>query len=208
MNILFDLDGTLTDPGEGFVACLSHALSEVRRPRPDAEIRRHIGPPLQETLMHLLDGDAGIAATALALYRERYGAEGLFRCTVYPGIAEMLAVLRSRRMTLMVATSKPTAYAKRILDHQGLSKYFEAVYGSELDGTRAGKTDLVAHLLEHESIGNAVMVGDRAQDIVAARAHGLHSIGARWGYGSREELLAAGAAALCERPGDLASLVA
>jgi phosphoglycolate phosphatase len=208
MNVLFDLDGTLTDPAEGFVACVSYALEQLACPRrADDDIRRHIGPPLQETLGLLLD-DRSRIPDALTLYRERYGAEGLFRCTVYPGIAETLAALRSRGMTLMVATSKPTLYARRILDHHGMAKYFDAVYGSELDGTRSGKIDLLGHLLKSESIDDAVMVGDRAQDIVAARAHGLRSIGVLWGYGSREELVAAGAAALCARPGELPALVA
>lgn len=206
MNVLFDLDGTLTDPAEGFVACLSYALLQFERPCSDAEIRRHIGPPLQETLALLLD-DRSMIPDVLALYRERYGSEGLFRCTVYPGIAETLAALRSRRVTLMVATSKPTIYAKRILDHHGLSKYFDAVYGSELDGTRAGKAELIAYLLQSESIEKAVMVGDRAQDMAAALAHGLHAVGALWGYGSREELAGAGAAGLCERPSDLPALL-
>jgi phosphoglycolate phosphatase len=208
VNILFDLDGTLTDPGDGFVACVSYALEKLDcRRYADHEIRCHVGPPLEETLARLLNDHTAVAR-AVGLYRERYGSVGYLENRVYPEIEIALQFLRSRGARMFVATSKPTVYAERILDHFGLSRYFDAVYGSELDGTRAGKTDLLAHLLRNESIDNAVMVGDRAQDIVAARAHGLHSIGALWGYGSREELVAAGAAALCERPGDLPSLIA
>jgi phosphoglycolate phosphatase len=208
MNVLFDLDGTLTDPGDGFVACVSYALDKLDcRRYADHEIRCHVGPPLEETLARLLDDHTTIAR-AVAFYRERYGSVGYLENRVYPEIETALQLLRARGARMFVATSKPTVYAERILGHFGLSTYVDAIYGSELDGTRAGKTDLVAHLLRNEAIDDAVMVGDRAQDIVAARAHGLHSIGALWGYGSREELVAAGAAALCERPRDLPSLVA
>ena len=203
MNVLFDLDGTLTDPGDGFVACVSYALSRLEcRPYAHHEIRRHVGPPLEETLAHLLEDRAKIPA-AVAFYRERYASLGYLENAVYPGIEGALRALHSEGMRLFVATSKPTVYAQRILEHFGLERFFAAVYGSELDGTRSNKTELLAHVLDKEAIAEGVMVGDRAHDVAAALAHRLYPVGALWGYGSREELAAAGATALCERPADL-----
>lgn len=208
MNVLFDLDGTLTDPGDGFVACVSHALAKLDcRPRSDAEIRRHVGPPLEETLARLLEDEAKIPA-AVAFYRERYGSRGFLENAVYPGIAAALAELHSRGMQLFVATSKPTVYAERIVAHFGIERFFRGVYGSELDGTRSSKTALLAHLLDKECISTGVMVGDRVQDVAAALAHRLHPVGALWGYGSEAELVAAGARTLCGQPSELPSLIA
>lgn len=203
VNVLFDLDGTLTDPGEGFVACVAYALGKLGcRPHAEGEIRRHVGPPLEETLARLLESQAQIPA-AVAFYRERYATTGYLENAVYPGIEHALQELHSRGMRLFVATSKPAVYAERIVEHFGLARYFRAVYGSELDGTRSNKVELLGHLLDRESISDAVMVGDRAQDMAAARAHGVHPVGALWGYGSREELAQAGAAAFCEQAQDL-----
>lgn len=203
LNVLFDLDGTLTDPGEGFVACVSYALSKLEcRPYARDEIRKHVGPPLEETLARLIEDPVKIPA-AVAFYRERYASVGYLENAVYPGIEDALRALHSEGMRLFVATSKPAVYAERIVAHFGLGRFFRGIYGSELDGARSNKTELLGHLLEKEGIASAVMVGDRAQDMIAARAHGVHPIGALWGYGSREELAAAGAAVLCERPADL-----
>jgi phosphoglycolate phosphatase len=205
VNLLFDLDGTLTDPGDGFVACISYALAKLECPaRSPAEIRRHVGPPLQETLARLLE-DQSKLPDAIALYRERYSSRGYLENAVYPGIVEVLVRLHARAH-LYVATSKPTVYAERILEHFGLRRYFRAVYGSELDGTRSSKKELLGHLLNRESIREAAMIGDRAEDMRGARANGLQAVGALWGYGSREELAAAGADTLCENPADLQQL--
>jgi phosphoglycolate phosphatase len=210
VNILFDLDGTLSDPGEGFVACVSYALSKLECPaHAHGEIRRHIGPPLEETLAHLIEDRAKIPA-AVAFYRERYASVGYLENAVYPGIERALGELHCRQMNLFVATSKPTVYAERILEHFGLAKFFRAVYGSELDGTRSNKTQLVEHVLAREPLtpSQTLVVGDRAQDVAAALAHGLHPIGALWGYGTEAELAAAGARTLCAQPPGLPSLIA
>lgn len=210
MNALLDLDGTLTDPGDGFVACVSYALSKLEcRPYADEEIRRQVGPPLEETLARLIEDRAKIPA-AVAFYRERYASLGYLENAVYPGIGEALRALQSRGVRLFVATSKPTVYAERILAHFGLARFFRGVYGSELDGTRSNKTQLVEHILARESLNPAqtLMVGDRAQDVAAALAHGLHPIGALWGYGSEAELVDAGARTLCKQPLELPSLIA
>jgi phosphoglycolate phosphatase len=206
VNVLFDLDGTLTDPGDGFVACISYALAKLECPAcSPAEIRRHVGPPLEETLARLIEDQAKIPA-AVAFYRERYAAKGYLENAVYSGIEDALQRLQAAGANLFVATSKPTVFAERILEHFGLRRYFRAVYGSELDGTRSNKKALLGHLRNRERISAAAMIGDRAEDMRGARANGLVAVGALWGYGSRQELAAAGAERLCERPADLEQL--
>lgn len=176
-----------------------------RRHANDHEIRKHVGPPLEETLARLIDDRSKIPA-AVALYRERYGTQGYLENAVYPGIEAALDTLHSAGAALFVATSKPTVFATRILEHFGLSRYFRRVYGSELDGARSNKIDLLRHVCAAENISGGMMVGDRAQDIVAALAVGLTPVGALWGYGSREELEEAGARLLCLRPAALTSV--
>jgi phosphoglycolate phosphatase len=129
--------------------------------------------------------------------------------TVYPGIPLALATLRRLGALLFVATSKPQVFAERITEHFGLKGYFHAVYGSELDGTRSNKADLISHILEAESLSpsSTYMVGDRAHDMAGAKAHNVLSIGALWGYGSRDELIAAWATALCEQPAMLIEIL-
>ncbi len=204
LNALIDLDGTIADPRAGMIACVRHALADVQCPAPsDDEIASHIGPPLRDTLRHIL-GPAHEAkqSRALQAFRERYESGGMFETNVYPGIVEMLVRLRERGAKVFVATSKPTAYSVRILEHCGLAPHFASIHGCEMDGTRANKKDLIAHILAAESLDPSVtvMVGDRAQDIVGARANDIASVGTLWGYGSQEELIAAGAWALCEHP--------
>lgn len=204
VNVLFDLDGTLTDPREGIVACLKYALLRLGRNCPaNSELARFIGPPLQEcfgTLLHSTDPKAINAA--VTLYRQRFASTGMFENSVYPGIDSALTTLRGSGAALFVATSKPQVFAQRIIEHFGLMNYFRAVYGSELDGKRSNKSDLIAHVLRSESLSPhaTAMVGDRAHDIVGAKAHGVFPIGVLWGYGSYNELTAAGATTLCARP--------
>jgi len=211
VSALFDLDGTLTDPGDGFVSCVTHALSELNCLRHSpSEIRRHVGPPLEETFGKLLDGDAARVQAAVALYRERYGSEGYLENAVYPGIERTLEELRNRGIALFVATSKPSVFAKRILEHFRLAHFFRGIYGSEFDGTRSSKAHLIDHVLVAESLARAstVMIGDRAHDVVGALVNGVRPIGVLWGYGTREELANAGATALCEHPTQLGEMTA
>ncbi len=207
MNVLLDLDGTLTDPKPGFVASINHALESLGHgARPDTEIACHIGPPLEQTLAALLGPNRmDHVAPAVAVYRERYSAQGIFQCSVYDGIPDALRRFRGSGLRLFLATSKPRAFAGRVLEHFGLTSLFSGIYGSELDGQNADKRHLLGHLLSHESIApeSAVMVGDRAQDIAAAKAHGLRSVGVLWGYGSRAELESAGAGAIVATPSEL-----
>ncbi len=207
-TILFDLDGTLTDPVVGIAASLRHALVALGRPAPD-DLTWCIGPPLQESLRALL-GDEGPVDEAVTLYRERYGEIGLFENAVYPGIEEVLRGLRGEGRRLFVATSKLAIYARRILAHFALDGYFETIYGAELDGTRSDKSALIAWILEREGLAAAsvVMVGDRSHDMVGARNNRVATVGVLFGYGTRAELEAAGADALAERPGDLPALLA
>ncbi len=210
--VLFDLDGTLTDPREGITRCIAHALDRMgREPPPLDDLVFAIGPPLRASLARLLGTeDRGEVERALAHYRERFADVGLFENRPYDGIAEALATLRAAGRPLYVATSKPQVYAVRIVERFGLAPHFDAVHGCELDGTREDKRDLLAHLLPLHGVvpEAAVMVGDRGVDMVAARHHGLRGLGAGWGYGSREELLGAGAHAICERPQDVAAALA
>ena len=204
MNILLDLDGTLTDPRVGIVGCIKYALNELAHGCPsDSELSRYIGPPLQETFSALLSStDPARINTAVALYRERFAVTGMFENSVYPGITEALSDFQELGAVLYVATSKPQVYALKIVEYFGLHEFFRAVYGSELDGTRSNKADLIAHILQTESLSPAstCMVGDRLHDVVGAKANSVFPVGVLWGYGSRDELVSAGAAALCESP--------
>jgi len=211
VDVLFDLDGTLTDPRQGIVACIRHALSSLALPSPDdRELERFIGPPLQQSFALLLGLEHQHRVNdAVALYRERFAATGLFENAVYPGIPEALAQLCERGARLHLATSKPLVYAERIVGHFGLRGFFRSIHGSELDGRRSDKGELIAHLLRVERVPHetGLMIGDRAQDVRGAQANDLPAIGVLWGYGSREELSAAGALRLCGRPALLAEVV-
>lgn len=211
MNILLDLDGTLCDPRDGFVASIAHALDGLGCEAPDSDaIAACIGPPLGGTLARLIrSADPALIARGVALYRERYEHHGIFENTVYDGIPAALAALCARGAALHLATSKPHVFAERILVHFGLREFFRSVHGPELDGTRADKRELIAHLLAHEAIDprGAVMVGDREHDARGARANGVAAAGVLWGYGSREELETAGVMALLQRPEQLATLL-
>src|SRR5688572_2953873 len=206
-NYLFDLDGTLTDPKEGITRSIAHALERMGVEAPPLDdLCFAIGPPLRASLARLIGTEERQAVEkTLAYYRERFADVGLFENAPYEGIAEALASLRGEGATLFVATSKPKVYAERIVRHFGLDTHFEAVHGCELDGTREAKRDLLEHLLATHAIERpaAVMVGDRDVDMIAARHHGLGALGVTYGYGGREELLGAGAHALCDVPADI-----
>jgi phosphoglycolate phosphatase len=204
LNVLFDLDGTLTDPREGIVGCFKYALLKLGHNCPsDLELARFIGPPLQESFRVLLQStDPREINAAVELYRQWFSSQGMLENAVYPGIEPALTTLQEHGARLFVTTSKPLVFAQRIMEYFGLQKYFCAVYGSELNGSRSNKSELIAHVLKAAFLSShsTVMVGDRAHDIWGAKAHRLFSIGVLWGYGSYDELEMAGATALCERP--------
>ena len=205
MLILLDLDGTLTDPYDGISRSVVHALAGLGLPAPPVSVlRSFIGPPLQDSFTALgLDGAA--VADAVALYRDRFGTSGLYENALYDGIPELLAALRGAGHQLAVATSKPTPFAERIVQHLGIAGCFDVVAGATLDGTRRHKADVIAFALEHLGVpaSGAVMVGDRAQDIKGAQVHGMRSIGVRWGYAEDGELERAGADAIVSTPAEL-----
>ena len=196
-HVFFDLDGTLTDSRDGIVRCIAHALATLDRPVPsERALERFIGPPLARTFEILLDTtDGALVRSAIDAYRARFTATGILENRVYPEIPGALARLASRGTTLCVVTSKPTVFARRILDHFGLSSYFTRLHGPDLSETSYTKATLVGRALESERLPPraAVMIGDRADDIEGARSNGVRSIGVTWGYGSRAELEAAGA---------------
>jgi phosphoglycolate phosphatase len=205
--LLFDLDGTLTDPRPGIVGSLRFALGQLAAPCPtDDVLVSYIGPPLRATFATLLGtGDSERIEEAMQLYRQRFADKGLYENRVYDGVPEMLARAGSTATAVYVATSKPAIYAERIVRHFGLARHFRKVYGPELDGRFEDKAELLAHLLTRERVEPeaAVMIGDRAADVRAAKASGVRSIGVLWGYGSEQELNDAGADALCATPGEL-----
>ena len=204
-----DLDGTLTDPKPGITRSIRHALLALGREAPDeAALTWCIGPPLMQSFVKLLGGEAD-AARALALYRERFSGIGLYENRVYDGVPQMLTQLQGAGFRLYLATSKPHVFASRITVHFGLDDWLAGVFGSELDGTRSDKTALLAHALEQTGAqpGQALMLGDREHDIVGARNNGVAAIGALWGFGSEGELRAAGAPQLATSPEHAADLI-
>ncbi len=211
MNLLFDLDGTLTDPFLGITRCIVHALNaQGRQAPPPEDLRWCIGPPLKDSFLALLDTtNELLAEEAIRHYRDRFATVGMFENEVYPGIEAALADLRRQGHRLFVATAKPTVFAAKIVEHFGLSPHFQAVYGSELDGTRCDKADLIAHLLRHESLptDETLMIGDRRHDIIGAKANRLRALGVLWGYGSQTELTLAGADQCIAAPAQLAEAI-
>ncbi len=208
--VLFDLDGTLTDPKEGITKSIQHALRALGRPVPPMEeLLWTIGPPLRWNFVRLL-GSEDLADEGVRLYRERFGTVGLFENAVIPGIPDLLDRLVAEGRRLFVATSKPHVYATRIVEKFGLADRFLHVYGSELDGTNADKRDLLRMIVRREGLDPArsVMIGDREHDVIGARNSGIATIGVRWGYGSDEELIEAGAAVLVDRPEEIGALLA
>jgi phosphoglycolate phosphatase len=200
--IFFDLDGTLTDPKPGITRSIQYALHRLEQstiPTED-QLTWCIGPPLRASFVKLL-GEAS-ADLAVALYRERFSEVGLYENSVYAGIRDVLSALRRSGHRLFVATSKAHVFADRIIDHFDLRDHFEQVFGAELDGTRADKSDLLAHALRTTAVdpSQTLMIGDRSHDMVGAKNNGMKGIGVLYGYGSRDELIAAGARQLCAAP--------
>ena len=206
---MLDLDGTLTDPATGITNCVAYALTrlDVVAP-PSHDLHFAIGPPLRGSFATLLKtNDTVLIEQAMVLYRERFATIGLFENIVYHGVPEMLSNLKARNYRLLLATAKPHVYARRILRHFNIATPFDGIYGSELDGTRQHKGDLLAYLLERENIDptSAVMIGDRHHDIDAARGNGCRTIGVTYGYGCAEEL--AHADRLCDSPAHIAETI-
>lgn len=195
--ILFDLDGTLTDPGTGITNSVAYALKKYNISVEDkTELYKFIGPPLQESFQSFYGFSKEQSLEAVAYYREYFKVTGIFENEVYDGIESMLDSLKKEGKHILLATSKPEEFAKRILEHFHLAQYFDFVSGATMDGTRCKKGDIIQYALDHYPIQNlseAVMVGDREHDIIGARQVEIDSIGVLYGYGDYEELSKAGA---------------
>lgn len=195
--VLFDLDGTLTEPKEGIVNSVIHSLRYYPHIAVPSRERLcdFIGPPLALSYMRYFGMDEKTALQAVEHYREYFAEKGIFENTLYPGVEHMLEVLVESGHKCVLATSKPWVFAERILDHFGISKYFEGVVGSELDGSRVEKQDVIAAVMDRFpqiTASEAVMVGDRRFDAEGARANGIRCIGVTYGHGSGVELARAG----------------
>ena len=201
--IFFDLDGTLTDPKPGITRSIQYALQKLDLPAipTEDELTWCIGPPLRASFARILGAEEH-ADRALSLYRERFSDIGLYENGVYDGISEVLTALGESGRRLFVATSKPHVFAERIVAHFALRHHFEYVFGSELDGRRVDKSDLLAYALKQADVDPAktLMIGDRSHDMVGAKNNGMKGIGVLYGYGTPEELTGAGALHLCATP--------
>ena len=195
--IFFDLDGTISDSALGITNAVSYALEHMGiQPPPREKLLHYIGPPLIRTFSSDYDLTPAEGERAVELYREYYNVTGIYECRMYAGMDELLRRLREAGARLVLATCKPTVMATRVLDHFGLTPYFEMVSGPELDGTRNEKHEVVAYALEQLGIDSphrVIMVGDRRDDVLGAKACGVDCVGVLWGFGSHEELEAAGA---------------
>lgn len=211
MNLFFDLDGTLTDSAPGIVACINHALVEVGHAcAPEDQVRALIGVPLQVIFERLLASpEEQCVRHAITAYRERFAAAGMFENALFPGVLDALSELQQARHHLQIVTVKPAVIAARVLRHFRLDAFFAAVHGPEPDDENCHKSDFVAAALQYASCRpeDAVMIGDRVDDVRAARTHGVPAVAVRWGYEAPDQLLAAGAAHVVSTPAELVEWV-
>ena len=210
--ILFDLDGTLTDSEPGIINSVRHALRAFGMDRTPAALRPFIGPPLYDSFRELTGLNDADAQRAIQIYRGYFADRGIYENSLYPGISDMLFRLKKTQRKLIVATSKPEIFARKIIVHFGLAACFDAVCGADLEGKRSSKSDVIRYALESCGIApetpGMVMVGDRRYDIIGARDNGLDAIAVLYGYGSREELREAGAARFASSVAELEKLLA
>ena len=206
--ILFDLDGTLTDSGEGIMNCATLALEHYGLPVPDRETMKEIvGPPLRDSFIKY-----GIPVeeveNAIAIFRGRYTTIGKYENRPYKGIVEMLAALKAQGHKLYIATSKPEPQAKDILAHFDLIKFFDLVAGASADESRATKEEVIEYLKSMAGeVAQPIMIGDTVYDVKGAAVHGIPAIGVSWGYGNVADMVAAGAKAIADTPEQLMELI-
>ena len=201
-TILFDLDGTLTDPAIGITNSVFYALDHYGVPRPPREdLYRFIGPPLSESFMKYYNFPEAQAVEAIQVYREYFSVKGLFENEVYDGMPEMLDALNAAGFRLGVATAKPEPLSRRILEHFGLMDKFAFLAGNTMTETYKTKESIIMNALRNMGVsdpGEAIMFGDRKYDVIGAKACGLLSVGVLYGYGTRDELEDAGADHICD----------
>jgi phosphoglycolate phosphatase len=209
--VLFDLDGTLTDPGEGITKSVAYALKKFGIEIEDlTSLYKFIGPPLADSFMKYFSFTREEAFTAVDYYREYYSVTGIFQNIMYEGIDSLLQALFNHGIQIVLATSKPKVFAEKILDEFKISKYFKYISGSELDGTHVNKDEVIADALSACGIASSeglIMVGDREYDVLGAKKHGIDSVGVLFGYGSREELKSAGATYIAETVQDIGRII-
>lgn len=206
--ILFDFDGTVFDTGEGIMKSVQYAALAFGYDEPDyAALRSFVGPPLVESFMRRYGVDMEKARAMTAKYRERYSVQGLAECSVYPGVPELVRRLQERGAKVAVATGKPTKFTVDILERAGLGGLFDDVLGSEFDGTRGQKWEVISELLARHGSEGAVMVGDRDNDVNGAKKCGIPCVGVAWGYAEPGELLAAGAVSLAQTVDELEDIL-
>lgn len=209
--ILFDLDGTLTDPGEGIINSLLFSLKHFDIEGKPETLRKFIGPPLLDSFMKYYGFDEKTAQEAIKYYRQYFHEKGVLQNYAYPGIAELLKTLKKQEKRLAIATTKPTVYALQVLKHFHFDSYFKKdwVVGSFLDGRRTDKAELIKTALSllNGDLNSTVMVGDRKFDIVGAKAAGIKTIGVTYGYGDKEELEKTGADKIVASVQDLSKLL-
>lgn len=191
--ILFDLDGTLTESGEGITKCVQYALEKIGKPEEDLKkLEVFVGPPLLQQFMKYADIDEETAEKAVKYYRERYSSTGIFENRPYPGVENMLSELKAKGYRLAVASSKPEYYVTQILDYFQLTDYFEEIVGSEMNGNRTSKSEVIEEALQRlgmsEKRAQVLMIGDKEHDVLGARKAGLQCVAVSYGYGSQEEL--------------------
>ena len=196
--ILFDLDGTLTDPKVGITSAVAYSLKKLKGIEANLDdLTTFIGPPLKESFTNFYGFSEREADLAIEYYREYFADKGIFENEVYPGIHALLEDLKNTGAFVMaVATSKPTIFANRIIKHFGLEGYFSCVVGSNLDGSRVKKAEVIAEVLSQLHVDDkreAIMIGDREHDVIGAKQVGIDVIGVAYGYGTYEELEYAGA---------------
>jgi phosphoglycolate phosphatase len=190
-NILFDLDGTLTDPKIGITSSVQYSLKKFGIIEPELEkLTVFIGPPLWESYKCYYGFNEEITNLAVKYYREYYSDKGIFENEIYNGIKELLVKLNDEKFSVYIATSKPTIYAKQIADYFEISNLFRSIEGSELDGKLSNKVELIKHILGKHNLNKdeTIMVGDRKHDIIGAKENRIKSIGVGYGYGSQKEL--------------------
>lgn len=206
----FDLDGTLTQSGEGILNSARYALTEMGYPLPAVEIlKKFIGPPLKDVFMSQYGMDEEKAEEAIRIYRHYFAEKGIFENSLYDGIAELLERMSHNDKKIILCTSKPEIYSEKILEHFGIKKYFYFIAGAVMDGVRAKKPEIIAHIFDTLSLpkDECVMIGDTEYDVLGAKEFSIASIGVSYGYGTRESLENAGADYVVSSVGKLSKLI-
>lgn len=206
--ILFDLDGTLTESGEGITKSVQYALEKLGKPEEDREkLNVFVGPPLLEQFMKYAELNEEEARLGVTYYRERYSVIGIYENKLYPGITEMLDRLLEKGYTLAVASSKPEYFVQKVLEYFQLEKYFQVIVGSEMSGSRTKKAEVIEEALKRLNLSEhrdqAIMVGDKEHDVLGARQAGIQCVAVSYGYGTMEELVQANPLQIVNSPGQL-----